>query len=254
MDVLTVVFAFGVAVAVVGCTWAVVCWGFTPRFSIPRTGSGFMASILSVVAESPAGRWSVAAGGIAGLLLLWGTGGEVAGVLGGAVAGGVCYYLWHKSVEDRRTEERRRDIFVLFDALEIYLRAGYSMQYALSVSRSLVSSIRPAINKALSYWPAGAESALKVLRDEINLPEGDVLVSLLAQIERAGIDRLEGVLAREVARMEEVRQAAAKMRIMSRPLYLVIYRALPLLAVQGMVAGTMAMRAFEVLRQTGILP
>ncbi|MDH7578197.1 MAG: hypothetical protein QHH75_10355 [Bacillota bacterium] len=195
-------------------------------------------------------------GGIAGLAtagtLAWGTGYlSLALMIGlGAGTGGVKAFL--KFRERRDADEKRKEIALFFDAVELYIRAGMSVQHALDSAKLLAPRLRQAVNKALVYWPSGPARALEVLRKEIALPEGDILVSLLSQISQAGIENLQGVISREAQRLEQMREAAERARVALKPLYLVLYRTLPLVAVLGMVAGALFMRTMSILKETGL--
>ena len=74
-----------------------------------------------------------------------------------------------------------------------------------------------------------------------------MLVSLLGQMDISGQKQFDGILQREVQKLEELNEAAEKVRIAKKPYLLVISRALPVIVILGMFVGTMFMRAKDVL-------
>jgi hypothetical protein len=126
------------------------------------------------------------------------------------------------------------------------------MNHALQAAKLLTPALKPAINKALVYWPAGSAKALEIFRREVDLPEADILTALLAQIERVGISNLEGVIRREADRLQRMREAAERAEINRRPTYMMLYRALPLVSAMGMIAGVLFMHVASTLRSAGI--
>ncbi|MGB9849132.1 MAG: hypothetical protein ACPLSY_04820 [Moorellaceae bacterium] len=245
--------AVGAGLAAAGSVWSVVESGAAARLK-RATRFPPVAEVLAFrrlnLRFGRREKLAAVVGAVTGMMLAWGS---LLSVMLSAAAGYGCAYLWAKLKAEREEEARRREVFTLFDTLELYLRAGMPLQHALAAAKVLVPGLREAINAALVYWPSGSERALETLRRGINLPEGDILVSLLAQINQAGVENLEGVIYRETRRLEEVRETAARVRISMKPLYLVIYRALPLVAALGLVAGTLLMRAIIILREAGMV-
>lgn len=216
----------------------------------PARSAGFRIPYTN--REDRLALWVGLLGAVLGLLLAWGT--QYTGFmafLGGGTGVGIVV-LARRFVVRSRLDARRRDVTALFDAVELYMRAGMPTHHALSAAKILAPSLQPAVNRALSYWPSGAAKALDVLRQEIGLPEGEILVSLLAQINQAGIENLEGIVRRESKRLEQMRNMAERARIGLKPLYLVLFRALPLVAAMGMVAGVLFMRVAAILKDAGL--
>lgn len=197
-------------------------------------------------------RLGAVAGFLIGLLLSWGTRYALLAAGFGCAVAVFAVELATRLYERKQTDARRQEIVVLFDTIELYMRAGMPAQHALAAAKALTPKLRPAVNHALTYWPSGSAKALDVLREEIRLPEGDILVSLLSQIVQSGIENLEGVIRREARRLEQMRDAAEKARITLKPLYLVLYRALPLVASMGMFAGALFMRVSLILKDAGL--
>lgn len=153
--------------------------------------------------------------------------------------------IFRRITTQGREERRKKECFLLFNAIEIFAQSGYSVPQALANARSFVPTLEPAINKSLAVWPSGSVQALEVLRKEINLPEGDQLVSLLLQINQAGTKNLGNIIQAESKQMEERRKALAKARITQKPVFLMLYRLLPLIVVLGMLAGVLVTRIFN---------
>lgn len=140
---------------------------------------------------------------------------------------------------------KKQECGLLFESIELFMKAGTPMRKALTDCLPLANILRPAINKALAYWPAGSNKALEVLRKEIDLPEGDILVSLLKQLNQSGVEHFDGILQRESQRLEQLRHASEQISIAKKPIILTIYRALPYLVVVGTFVGALFIRALE---------
>lgn len=191
-------------------------------------------------------------GGVFMYLLSLGTTKIVNMTIIGFLAGYLITWLLRKQLEKMKQWSKQREIIVLFEAVELYMRAGLSMNHALQAAKLLTPALKPAINKALVYWPAGSAKALEIFRREVDLPEADILTALLAQIERVGISNLEGVIRREADRLQRMREAAERAEINRRPTYMMLYRALPLVSAMGMIAGVLFMHVASTLRSAGI--
>jgi len=184
------------------------------------------------------------------LLLAWGSRfAGFAAAFGGAL-GALLVQVGHRLRREAALASRRREVVVLFEAVDTYLRAGMSMPYALACARVLTPHLSKAVSACLTAWPSGPARALETLRKKIDLPEADLMVSLLLQIEKAGVMNLEGVVRKEALNLERMREAAARAKIATRPVYFVVYRLLPLLAVFGMFAGTLYWRLLHMLKHT----
>jgi len=141
-----------------------------------------------------------------------------------------------------------KEIVAFFEAVELYIRAGYALPQAMDAAKLLTPHLRRAVDACLGYWPSGSRQALEVMRQQINLPEADLLVSLLGQVDRAGIKNLEGVIQREAHNLERLRQLAVEVQIARRPFYFTLYRALPLMASVSIIVGPLLYRVVTVLR------
>ncbi|MDI6906439.1 MAG: hypothetical protein QMC81_02965 [Thermoanaerobacterales bacterium] len=238
----------------IGVTAAVLTWSLTaaarPRFEGMRVPS------VPVHHKWDASDRAAAVAGMAGLaggmILTWGSSAMgYAGVFAGLAlaVGAKVVFRWRLNAQK---VVRQKEIVVLFETVELYMRAGMPLHHALAAARMLTPSLRRAVGEALTYWPGGPAKALEVLREKIDLPEADILASLLLQIEQAGIDNLEGIVRREGKRLEQLRDAADRARINIRPLYLVLFRALPLVACLGMIGGALFMHVRDVLQAAGL--
>jgi hypothetical protein len=208
-----------------------------------------------ILTLDPAGR-SMLAGALIGAfimaLLAWNTRWVTTATVVGGLAGYAVVRLFLKMRSEAGVQAKRREITLFFEAVEMYLRARLSMPYALSSAKLVAPSLAKAVNTCLGLWPSGSTRALEALRNEINLPEADIVVSLLIQIDRVGVDSLQGVIQREAQNLERLREAAARTRIITSPVYFVVYRLLPLLSVFGMFAGALYWRLAHMLKGVGL--
>jgi Flp pilus assembly protein TadB len=189
--------------------------------------------------------------GMAGMLFLgWGARPPVLALLvtlGGAV-GLIITRMTFKLKEGSDRAAAIRELTVLFEAVELYMRAGYALPQAMRAAALLTPRLRRAVGECLACWPAGPRRALEVLRKNLNIPEAEILVSLLGQVDRVGLKNLEGVMQREAYNLERLRQLAAEVNIAKRPLYFTLYRALPLAAAVGLIVGPLLYRVAGVLK------
>jgi len=151
-------------------------------------------------------------------------------------------------------EKRLREIVILFEGVEIYLRAGYSLVQALRAASLLVPGLKRTVNRCVNCWPSGPRVALEQFRKEMNLPEADILVSLLLQIEAAGIQNLKGVMEREAENLDRLRRLKVEARIANRPFYMMLYRILPLAVTLVLIVGPLLYRTYVVMVDAGISP
>lgn len=243
-NILYGVIAAGLGASAGTLAWAAVPWAKRLRFPLPHRQwraedrASFVAALAAVILVS---------------VLTWGWRyAPFAAALAGVSAFALTQYILHWGALSRQLA-RQREILLLFDTVELYMRAGLSMYHALDAARVLTPNIRAEIGQALMYWPEGASKALEVLRRRLNTPEADILVSLLLQLDQAGIENFQDIVRREGRRLEQLKDAADRARINRRPFLLVLYRALPLLACLGMIAGAFFTHALGVLREAGIM-
>lgn len=193
---------------------------------------------------------AVLAGMAAMFFLGWGSGFRVIVGLSvvGAVIGLVICRMLFRLKEGAERASVIKELTVFFEAVELYLRAGYNLPQAMRAAALLTPRMRRAVSDCLACWPAGSRRALEVLRHGLNVPEAEILVSLLGQVDRVGLKNLEGVMQREAYNLERLRQLAMEVNIAKRPLYFTLYRALPLAAAVGLVVGPLLYRVVGVLK------
>lgn len=194
---------------------------------------------------------AVLAGMVGMVLLGWGTRSQVLVILAftGMVVGFAASRMLFKLKEGSERASVIRELTVFFEAVELYLRAGYNLPQAMRAAALLTPRMRRAVSSCLACWPAGSRRALEVLRQSLGVPEAEILVSLLGQVDRVGLKNLEGVMHREAYNLERLRQLAMEVNIAKRPLYFTLYRALPLAAAVGLIVGPLLYRVVGVLRE-----
>lgn len=165
----------------------------------------------------------------------------------------IASYLVLKARKDMIKNQKMKDIAVLFEAVELYMKGGYSLVQALMLSRPLVPKLKKEIDVCLDYWSESPRKALEKFKEELNIEEGEILVSLLIYMEMAGTKDLSGILSREAFNVERLRRLKNETSISMRPIYLMAYRFLPLASAIGIITGPLLYRSFMVLRDTNIL-
>jgi len=137
---------------------------------------------------------------------------------------------------------KRREVALLFEAVEFYIRAGMSIPQAMYSAKLLTPGIEKDVLRCISLWPKSSSVALESFRKEVGVPEADVLVALLQRIDKTGLANLDGVIQRESRNIEKMRETAARSRIAMRPVYYMAYRMLPLVASTGIFIGSFVYR------------
>ena len=148
---------------------------------------------------------------------------------------------------------RLKEIATLFDAIELYVNANYTLFQAMQAAKLLVPGIAPKIQRCLDRWPASPRLALEQFSKDLATPEGEMLVSLLIYMESAGLKNLKGVLGREANNIERLRKMRAEAQISRKPIFLMMYRFLPVIPVIGIIAGTLMYRLYQVLMNSGLI-
>lgn len=161
----------------------------------------------------------------------------------GMIAGMMGMRVFARLKAHRSYFVRLREAAVIYECVDIYTRAGFNVPQALELTLSLVSALRPALQRCLDRWPAGPLQALSALGEEIGVKEADVLIGVLMQAQEAGVEKISGILEQEALRLEDLRKALAEARVAAKPVYATIYTFFPLAAVLGMVIGPLAFRA-----------
>jgi len=167
---------------------------------------------------------------------------------------GVIGFRYFESIRlDVLKNNRLKEMAILFDAVDLYVKAGYTMFQALDAAKILTPSLAPYIRRCLDRWPASPREALNQLKKDLALPEGEMLTSLLIYMETTGSKNLEGVLGQEANNIERLRKMRIESGISKKPLITMLYRFLPVGSIIGIVAGTLLYRLTKLFFETGIL-
>lgn len=149
--------------------------------------------------------------------------------------------------ENRIERQRRKEVGILFECIEIFLKAGMSLNKALTESREMLNYLEPAVAQSCAYWP-DEKRVLENLKKEINLPEADILVSLLSQINLVGINQFEGVIQRETKRMESIKNAREKVETDKKPYILIFSSIIPIVVILSMFVGSLFVRMMDIMQ------
>ena len=179
-------------------------------------------------------------------ILLWGRFDFFAMTIVFGLAGAILGGAYTRIEEQRNSYKRMKEVRILFRSIAILMRGGNSLQNSLLISRKVVDILRPSVDKCLSYVP-DTDKVLDCLKREINSTEGDLLVSLLKQMDNIGAAQFDGILQREIQKLEELSDAAERVRIAKKPYLLIASRAFPVIVILGMFIGTMFIRARDIL-------
>lgn len=171
----------------------------------------------------------------------------------GTVFGLIVTKLFEKIKRDIGRTRKLKEVAILFEGIEMYSKAGYSLIQSLRASKLLTDIITPSIDKCLSYWSMGPQRALEILKDELNLEESDALILLMMHLETAGTKNLQGMLQREAHNIERLQKMKTEIKIAHRPLILMVYRILPITAILGIVIGSLLFRVSYILLGMGFL-
>lgn len=186
-------------------------------------------------------------GALVGVSLAWGTGFLFPAILLGAGLGFLAPRLIDNFLNSSKEFKLTKEVALLYESVDLFLRAGFTVRQALGISRSLVPNLAGPLDKCLNRWPAGPLLALEHLGADIGLQQADMLVGLLMQAEEGGPEKVEGIMAQEAVRIEELRQALAEGRIAKKPIYSTVYLFLPVVAVIGIIMGPLAYRAIQMI-------
>ncbi len=162
----------------------------------------------------------------------------------GLVIGLFVVGILKKIKKDMNRTKKLREVVTLFEGIEIYLKAGYSLMQSLRASKLFTNYITPSIDKCLSYWSMGPQKALEILKQELNLEETDSLILLMMHLESAGVKDLQGMLQREAHNIDRLQRMKVELKIAHRPLVLLVYKILPIAAILGIIVGSLLYRMF----------
>lgn len=188
---------------------------------------------------------------LAGLLIavvvLWDTPAMHVGAGLGILLGPVAVRIYRWTQRDSVKHIKLRECAILYEAIDLYTQAGYTVEQALKMGAVLTPAIRPAVERCLAYWPQGPLRALEKMGGDIGLEEAEILISVLMQAVKAGPERVAGLLGEESTKLEELRQTMAEVRIAAKPVYQTAYFILPLAANMGIVLSVMSYRMIVML-------
>ncbi|MGI9862536.1 hypothetical protein SDD30_14240 [Moorella naiadis] len=184
----------------------------------------------------------MAAGGMAGAMLAWGTAYLITVAAICSVLGMAAVLFLARSMKETGRMIKVRELVALYEALNFYTNAGYTIQQAMRLGAVVTPHLRPAVERCLAAWPYGPVRALERFADEVNLPEAVMLSTILMHAEEAGMQFGKVAIEEEASNLEKLRQTLAEVRIMSKPLYFAVYRGLPLFAAGGVIAGPLVYR------------
>jgi hypothetical protein len=179
---------------------------------------------------------ALTAGSLSPLALAWGT------ALGSGAGRGLAW------LARRRTGHRlRREIAVLYEAVDLYLEGGYTLYDALLLSSLLVPGIRPAVRRCLLNWNAGPARALRDLGEDLGCDESRSLAAVLIQVLEEGYEGLRGVMSAESRKLDELRASLAEAELATKPLYQAVYLILPGLGFLGLILLPWAFRMAQMI-------
>ncbi|MHB1127554.1 MAG: hypothetical protein ACYC2T_11485 [Bacillota bacterium] len=167
----------------------------------------------------------------------------IAGGMLGFIGGKVYGWLSKGSEEF----EKIKEVALLYESMELYNRAGFTVRQSLQMSLILVPKLQPHISKCLDRWPSGPLRALHQLGDDIGVKHADLLTGLLMQAEERGSKNVSGIMEQEAIRLEELRASLAESRIAAKPIYSAVYLFLPVSSVMGILLAPMAYRAIQMI-------
>ncbi|MHB1418674.1 MAG: hypothetical protein ACYCX4_03665 [Bacillota bacterium] len=180
-------------------------------------------------------------------LLTWGSSlltiALVVGVILGFVGDKVVKWLSKGSEEFEKVKE----VALLYESIELYTRAGFTVRQSMQMSQILVSHLQPHISKCLDRWPSGPLRALQQLGDDIGVKHADLLTGILMQAEERGTKNVNGIMEQEAIRLEELRSSLAESRIAAKPIYSAVYLFLPVSSVMGILLAPMAYHAIQMI-------
>ncbi len=187
------------------------------------------------------------AGLFIGLLLTIKTQFIVQGTIASICLGYIISLVVKKGIEDVSRMRKLKELALIYEASVYYTSAGYTLRQSLEKSRDLVDLLRPALDRCLAVWPYGAIRAIYSFGEEVDLPEAGVMAGIFAHVEEKGSDFNEAAIIEQIQSLESLRKTLAEIKILSKPLYFAVYRALPLFAICGIIVGSLLNRVIIML-------
>ena len=171
----------------------------------------------------------------------------------GLLIGFLLVKLFRKIIKDIHKAKKLREVAILYESVEIYTKAGYSLVQALRASKILTDLITPAIDKCLNNWNRGSKVALEILRQELDLKESDATILLMLHMEKVGSKNLHGMLKNRADAIKNKQMMEEEIKISKRPLILVLYKILPLGATMGIIIGSLLYRVYSMFIEMGLI-
>jgi len=188
------------------------------------------------------------AGGILGATFTWGSPAFFNTVGIGSTMGAIIGWFFYNNWKESKRLKLLREVAVLYESVEFYTRAGYTIQQSLKLGAVLAPSLRAQVERCLAAWPSGPARALENFAREVGLSEAAVLSSVLIHAEESGMAFGASAVQEESRNLEELRKNLVELKIASKPLYFAIYRALPMAAVGGVIVGPLVYKLQRVLQ------
>lgn len=182
-----------------------------------------------------------------GLLISGFTASSLVPVMGG-LGMGVAWFI-QKNTKETLKMRKLREIAALYESVVFYTKAGYTIQQSLRLGAVVTPTIRHAVERCLAMWPSGPVRALEKFAEEVDVPEAATLSTVLMHAVESGMSYGQGAIEEESRALDALRQTLAEIKIVSKPLYYCIYRALPLAAIAGVVVGPLVWRLLRVMGQ-----
>jgi hypothetical protein len=197
--------------------------------------------------EPPILLYGMIAGLLIGLLATIGTRFFMQGTLMGVCLGAIFSLVVKKSIEDTTKIRQMKELALIYETSVFYASAGYTLYQSLEKSRDMVKLLRPALDKCLAAWPYGSIRAIYSFGEEVDFPEAKVMAGIFAHVEEKGSAFSEAAIIEESQSLENLRKTLTEIKILSKPLYFAVYRALPLLAICGIIIGSLVNRVIIML-------
>lgn len=182
------------------------------------------------------------AGMVAMFFLAWGSRWILLAIGLGGAGGMLIGKFIGKVLIEGKLNAKRREINLFYKVVDLFKMSGLSTYYSLSLAKPTAPSLKKAVSSCLGLWPEGPEVAFESLRKEIGLPEADILATMLLAAEKAGTKNLDGIIRAEAQNLERLREARIRKKVSDTPIYYVIYRMLPMMAVFGLILGTFLLK------------
>lgn len=175
-------------------------------------------------------------------------------IIMGVIAALIIILLFQRVRSKNIHIKKIKEIAILFEAIELYMRAGYSMYQAIRISRFLVIEIKPEVELCLAYWSAGPKTALLKFQEALNIAEAETLILMLINLENSGSKDMQKAIDGEIINIESIQKMKESISIANKPLVLMVYRMLPLASVLGITVGALIYRTFMMLETSLNIP